>query len=51
MGINCQNTSDAQGFNIFEKLATEEIVCGGQNNFLNIYILFLISSMLSKFET
>ena len=39
MGINCQNTSDAQGFNIFEKLATEEIVCGGQNNFLNIYIL------------
>ena len=36
MGVNFQNTSDTEGFNIFEKLSTEDIVCGGHNNILNL---------------
>lgn len=29
MGVNFQNTSEAEGFNIFEKLSTIEVSCGG----------------------
>lgn len=39
MGVNFQNTSESEGFDIFEKLKEEKISCGGNNNLLNIYIL------------
>lgn len=39
MGINFENTSNDENFNIFEKISTEKIISGGQSNFLNIYIL------------
>lgn len=39
MGVNFENTSKANGFNIFEKLTSENISYGGHNNALNLYIL------------
>lgn len=39
MGVNFDNTSNAKGFNIFEKLTSEKISYGGHNNILNLYIL------------
>lgn len=47
MGINFQNTSDSEGFNIFEKLSTAEISCGGNNNVLNLYILKIHDKLFS----
>lgn len=47
MGVNFQNTSDSEGFNIFEKLSTEDVVCGGNNNILNLYILKIHDKLFS----
>lgn len=47
MGVNFQNTSYSEGFNIFEKLSTEDVVCGGNNNILNLYILRIHDKLFS----
>lgn len=47
MGVNFQNTSDSEGFNIFEKLLTEEVSYGGHNNKLNLYILKIHDKLFS----
>ncbi len=47
MGINLQNTSDSEGFNIFDKLSSEEVTCGGSNNILNLYILKIHDKLFS----
>ena len=47
MGVNFENTSDANGFNIFEKLTTDEIPVGGQENKLNLYILKVHDKLFS----
>ena len=47
MGVNFENTSDANGFNIFEKLTTDEFSVGGQKNKLNLYILKIHDKLFS----
>lgn len=47
MGVNFQNTSDSEGFNIFEKILTEEVSYGGHNNKLNLYILKIHDKLFS----
>lgn len=39
MGINFENTSSLDGFNIFEKVTSDKLTCGGHDNTLNLYIL------------
>ena len=47
MGVNFENTSKIEGFNIFEKITTEDISAGGQNNKLNLYILKIHNKLFS----
>ena len=46
MGVNFENTSKIEGFNIFEKITTEDISAGGQNNKLNLYILKIHNKLI-----
>ena len=47
MGVNFENTSVAEGFNIFEKLTSEKISHGGHNNAINLYILKIHDKLFS----
>lgn len=47
MGVNSENTSKADGFNIFEKLTSEKITYGGHDNALNLYILKIHDKLFS----
>ncbi len=47
MGVNFENTSVVEGFNIFEKLTSEKISYGGHNNVINLYILKIHDKLFS----
>lgn len=47
MGVNFENTSNTNGFNIFEKLTSEKISYGGHDNALNLYILKIHDKLFS----
>ena len=47
MGVNSENTSKADNFNIFEKLTSEKISYGGHDNALNLYILKIHDKLFS----
>ena len=47
MGVNFENTSVVEGFNIFEKLTSEKISYGGHNNAINLYILKIHDKLFS----
>lgn len=42
-----ENTSNKKGFDIFEKITSQDLLCGGHNNKLNIYILKIHDKLFS----